>query len=71
MDTLALLALAALAGYVIVCAVWPFGPCRRCSGTGKRRSPTGRYWRPCGRCGGSGRRVRLGRALYELIREAE
>lgn len=68
MDTLSVLALLGVAGYVIACAVWPFTGCRRCSGTGKRRSPSGRAWRPCGRCDGSGRRVRFGRYLFELGR---
>lgn len=68
MTTLLLLALAALAVYVAACAWWPFAACRRCEGTGKRRSPTGKAWRPCGRCGGNGRRVRAGRHVYEAFR---
>lgn len=68
MDTLVLLALTAAAGYVVACAIWPFAACRWCSGTGKRRSPTGKAWRPCGRCGGKGRRVRLGRRIFEALR---
>jgi hypothetical protein len=27
---------------------WPFVKCRRRSGAGRRRSPTGKAWRPCG-----------------------
>ena len=46
MDSLATLASLALAGYaalyLLACAVFPFGACRRCKGTGKRRSPFGR-----------------------------
>lgn len=68
MTTLLLLALAALAVYVAACAWWPFAACRRCAGTGKRRSPTGKAWRPCGGCGGTGRRVRGGRLVWELFR---
>lgn len=68
MDTLLVLALLIIVGYVIACVVWPFAACRRCSGTGKRRSPSGRAWRPCGRCGGNGARVRWGRLLFELAR---
>lgn len=68
MTTLLLLALAALAVYVAACAWWPFAACRRCEGTGKRRSPAGKAWRPCGRCGGTGRRVRGGRHVWDLFR---
>lgn len=68
MSTLALLALAGLAGYLVACAVWPFRSCARCSGTGKRRSPTGKAWRPCGRCSGTGRKIRAGRRVAELFR---
>lgn len=65
MDILAVLALTALVIYVGACAVWPFAGCRRCDGTGKRRSPSGRAWRDCRRCTGTGRRVRTGRRIYE------
>ncbi|MBP2370683.1 hypothetical protein [Pseudonocardia parietis] len=68
MTTLAVLSLAATAVYVAACVWWPYAACRRCSGTGKRRSPSGRAWRPCGRCDGTGRRVRAGRYLAELFR---
>lgn len=67
MDVLAVLALGALVIYVLACAVWPFAGCRRCGGSGKRRSPSGRAWRECRRCIGSGRRVRAGRRLYEVV----
>jgi hypothetical protein len=61
-DTLtALLLLAAL--YAGACWIWPYAKCRRCGGTGKRPSPTGRTWRKCDRCKGSGERLRLGRRL--------
>jgi hypothetical protein len=66
-DTLLVLALVTGVGYVLACAVWPFTACRRCEGTGKRRSPSGKAWRQCGRCDGSGRRVRAGRLVYELL----
>nr|WP_232075849.1 hypothetical protein [Phytohabitans suffuscus] len=55
-------------GYVIACAAFPFGNCRKCAGTGKRRSRFGRSLRWCRRCDGTGRRVRIGRRLYELLR---
>lgn len=68
MDGLLIVLLLASGGYITACAAWPFSACGRCSGTGKRRSPSGRAWRPCGRCGGAGRRVRLGRRLWEMGR---
>ncbi|GAA2850178.1 hypothetical protein GCM10010472_04040 [Pseudonocardia halophobica] len=68
MWTLIALALGALVVYVAACAWWPFMACRRCLGTGKKRSPSGKAWRPCPRCGGNGRRVRLGRRIYEIFR---
>lgn len=68
MDVLLLLALGALALYVVACVIWPYAACRRCGGTGKRRSPSGKAWRPCSRCGGNGTRVRVGRLLWELGR---
>ncbi|MFD5183282.1 hypothetical protein ACFWMQ_11785 [Streptomyces sp. NPDC058372] len=63
-----LLAFAALAGYGLLCALSPFGTCRRCNGHGTRlrTTRTGRIrpGKPCRRCRGRGRRVRLGhRAL--------
>ncbi|GAA4554371.1 hypothetical protein [Pseudonocardia xishanensis] len=67
MTTLILLALGVLIVYVAACAWWPYAACRRCSGSGKRRSPTGKAWRPCWRCEGTGRRVRFGRRIYELF----
>nr|WP_246568943.1 hypothetical protein [Polymorphospora rubra] len=51
-------------GYVLACTVWPFKACRRCTGTGRRRSPSGRAFRECRRCDGTGRRLRAGRWLY-------
>lgn len=50
---------------VVVCLlvsarVWPWRRCWSCHGTGRRRSPSGRYWRDCPRCGGGGRARRLG-----------
>lgn len=45
MDAIALIGTAWLAFYVTACAVWPYRSCARCSGTGKRRSPSGKAWR--------------------------
>lgn len=67
MDPLIVIALLLGVGYVLACAMWPFTACGRCSGTGKRRSPSGKAWRRCGRCDGSGRRVRMGRVAWELF----
>lgn len=67
METLLLIALLIIVGYVIACAIWPFTAHRWCKGTGKRRSPSGRAWRTCRGCDGTGRRVRLGRRLYEML----
>jgi hypothetical protein len=67
-DVLTVLALGGLLLYIGACAVWPFAACRRCDGSGKRRSPSGKAWRPCGRCDGSGKRIRLGRHIWELGR---
>jgi hypothetical protein len=58
-------------GYVAACCIWPFAACRRCHGSGKFRSPSGRAWRNCRRCAGTGRRVRTGRAVYELLRRED
>jgi hypothetical protein len=45
---------------VISRILWPFGPCRRCRGSGRRAGSNRRRWGRCGRCGGSGTRRRLG-----------
>jgi hypothetical protein len=70
-SVVALVGLIWVAGYLLACAVWPYRGCVRCSGTGKRRSPTGKAWRPCGRCDGSGRRIRAGRRCVEWWRGAD
>ena len=57
-------------GYIMVCWIWPFKPCRRCSGTGRRRSPTGRAVRLCRPCRGTGRRLRAGRWIHNQISHA-
>ena len=55
--------------YGIGCSFWPFGNCRKCSGTGKRRSPFGRAFGFCRRCHGDGRRLRIGRRIINGLRE--
>ncbi|MCB5177799.1 hypothetical protein [Streptomyces antimicrobicus] len=70
--TPALLALACLLavtfGYIGLCAVSPFGDCRKCRGFGfalthdrKGRPKRGKH---CRRCDGHGKRIRVGRWLY-------
>jgi hypothetical protein len=54
-------------GYLGTCAVWPFAPCRRCSGAGRFRSRLGRLYRLCRRCDGTGLRLRLGRRLWNAV----
>lgn len=59
------------AGYGLACAVWPFRACRRCDGSGKRRSPSGKAWRSCPRCHGGGARLRYGRRLWNYFRRLQ
>jgi len=57
------------AWYIVMCAIFPFGHCRRCKGLGKLYSPLSRkVFRLCPRCEGTGRRVRIGRRVYEYFR---
>jgi len=65
---LVLAALVWLAGYLAACWFWPFGHCRACHGTGRRRSPSGRAFRHCRRCDASGERLRIGRHLINYLR---
>jgi len=69
-DSLALLASSIIAGYAawyaLLCAVAPYGRCRRCDGRFNRLD---RRHRDCRACDGTGRRVRIGRRLYEYIRD--
>ncbi|MGM9383338.1 hypothetical protein [Streptomyces antibioticus] len=70
--SLALLAIACLLivtlGYAGMCAVSPFGPCRRCRGWGfeMKTDRKGRMKRgkDCRRCHATGKRIRVGRWLY-------
>ena len=66
LASLAILGYAAF--YLVACAIFPFGNCRRCHGTGRRPSPTRRSFRLCRRCDATGRRVRLGRRVYDYLR---
>jgi hypothetical protein len=56
-----------LAGYVLLCAVRPFAPCRRCSGTGIRQAR--RTVKLCRRCRGQRYRLRIGRRLLNTGRD--
>jgi hypothetical protein len=56
-------------GYAFGCWLWPFGACRKCHGTGKRRSPFGKAFGLCRRCHGDGRRLRVGRRIINSLRE--
>jgi DnaJ-class molecular chaperone len=67
-SALILLALIVTIGYSIGCWIWPFRACRRCHGTGRRRSPSGRAIRLCRPCKGTGLRLRAGRWIYNTIR---
>lgn len=56
-------------GYLITCMIWPFGPCRRCHGEGKLRSPVSRRTsRYCPRCHHTGLRLRIGRRVINRFR---
>ncbi|WP_412076718.1 hypothetical protein ACLF6K_15860 [Streptomyces xanthophaeus] len=72
--TLSLLAIAAALlltlSYAALCAVSPFGRCRKCDGLGfalkhdrKGKPKRGKH---CRRCDGHGIRIRKGRHLYNL-----
>ncbi|MEV8373067.1 hypothetical protein AB0P21_10050 [Kribbella sp. NPDC056861] len=66
--TVALIVTVVAVFYLLTCAVWPFGKCRRCKGVGKFKSPFGNAFRHCGRCDGSGLRVRFGRKVISYYR---
>ncbi|MGW2853408.1 hypothetical protein ACWDAZ_15675 [Streptomyces sp. NPDC001215] len=55
-------------GYIALCAVSPFGNCRKCSGWGfaMKTDRKGRLKRgkDCRRCHATGKRIRVGRWLY-------
>jgi hypothetical protein len=66
-SALILALLAVTVCYAVACWIWPFKACRKCDGTGKRRSPSGRAFRLCRRCDGTGRRLRAGRWIYNHL----
>ncbi|MEU4776888.1 hypothetical protein [Micromonospora sp. NPDC023633] len=55
---------ATIAAYALLCAVSPFGKCRRCKGKGHRKTVVRKRPRPCRRCKTTGLRRRYGRSLY-------
>jgi hypothetical protein len=55
-----------LGGYAVLCAVRPFGLCRRCRGAGKVER-FGKVW-TCPRCRGRKLRLRLGRRAHNAWR---
>jgi hypothetical protein len=57
-----------VAGYAAVCWRWPFVPCPRSQGTGKRRSWWGGSFRDCRRCDGTARRLRTGQRVFTWLR---
>ncbi|WP_431774302.1 hypothetical protein [Streptomyces cucumeris] len=59
-------------GYAALCAVSPFGNCRKCRGFGFQlitdRRERLRPGKTCARCHGERKRIRVGRHLYNLVR---
>ncbi|MEV7058505.1 hypothetical protein AB0N95_23835 [Streptomyces microflavus] len=66
MALASLLILLTTAGYAVLCAVKPFAPCRKCSGTGVRTHR--RTVTLCRRCHGNRARLRIGRRLLNNSR---
>ncbi|MCP9951418.1 hypothetical protein [Actinomadura madurae] len=66
-----LLAILAAAGYLLHCVIWPYRACRKCSGAGRFRSPSGRAWRYCNRCGGRGAQLRVGRRIWTHLKNID
>ncbi|MGI3230584.1 hypothetical protein ACRJ4B_49865 [Streptomyces sp. GTA36] len=60
------LLLAALIYYAALCMARPFGPCRKCDGTGEIERF--RKVRTCRRCHGRKLRLRVGRRLHNAWR---
>ncbi len=64
-------AIAAGGGALILWAIsllaFPFGPCRRCGGSGLRRGSTSRRFGACKRCGGTKRVQRFGSRTVHRI----
>ena len=54
-------------GYAAACSVKPFTTCKKCTGSGRRRTRIAHRWRACRPCKGSGLRLRIGRRIYNLL----
>lgn len=65
---LIVLGLAWAVGYIVACRVWPLTKCRKCAGTGRHQSPSGKAWRKCRRCKGSASRIRTGRLILNKLK---
>lgn len=69
-----LVSLAALgytACYLVMCSQFPFGRCRRhrCENGRVYSRLSRKMFRDCPRCDGTGKRIRIGRRVYEKIRD--
>jgi len=60
MTGVLLIALGAFACWAISVYVYPFRPCGRCGGTGRKKGSTRRRFDLCRRCSGTGRVQRIG-----------
>lgn len=73
MSTLTLLGLGALVvvGDVVSLWLWPFAPCRKCSGSGTNSGSNRSRFGLCRKCGGTRRRERFGaRHVNRALRAA-
>lgn len=52
--------------YALACWQWPYTRHRRCGGTGRVGSPSGRFHRDCRGCQG-GRKLRFGRRVTRFF----
>lgn len=68
---LLVLALVALAVWLVRAWLFPYAPCWRCGGSGKNAGSTRRRYGTCRRCDGSGRRmVRGAQAVHQARQRA-
>ena len=70
-SVLLLIGIAWAVGYLLLCWIWPFTNCRRCSGLGKRCAVIGKGFRHCPRCDGTGHRLRPGRHVLNHLRSIQ
>jgi DnaJ-class molecular chaperone len=63
-----LLIMGALAAWAVSVYVYPFRPCGRCGGTGRKKGSSRRRFDLCHRCAGTGRVQRIGsRAVHRTV----